>query len=100
MQDKVNSLDDLKWSSSHKVGDITISIIQGKGCVGKRLSRTFEVWIWDSIGDIPYKGQFDAEMTTDPFVIYDCDLLDLIKQIELDPQGWVKNQRDAFNELG
>lgn len=49
----IDSVDDLKWSASHQIGDIKISIIQGDGCYGSRDLNTFEVMVWDSNGDIP-----------------------------------------------
>jgi len=49
---KIEDLDDLRWRAEHQIGDITISMIQGKGCYGKRHSNTFEVLLWDSNGNI------------------------------------------------
>src|SRR6056300_488589 len=49
----IDNVDDLKWSAKHQIGDVTISIIQGDGCYGSRDLNTFEVYAWDSDGDIP-----------------------------------------------
>tara|TARA_B100002019_G_C21206580_1_gene567008 strand:- start:472 stop:822 length:351 start_codon:yes stop_codon:yes gene_type:complete len=88
MQDKVNSLDDLKWSASHQIGDIRISIIQGKGCHGKRRGDTFEVLLWDNNGDIPLSDDTIGCYLSAQDVI---DLIDLIQHFDdRDKKGLMK----------
>jgi len=49
----ITSVDDLHWQATYQVNDINISIVQGNGCQGSRSSDTFEVLLWDDIGNIP-----------------------------------------------
>lgn len=49
----ITNMDDLHWQATYQVNDINISIVQGNGCQGSRSSNTFEVLLWDDIGNIP-----------------------------------------------
>ncbi len=99
MQDKVNSLDDLKWSARHQIGDITISIVQGKGVQGSRAGNTFEVLAWDSDGTIPLSDSDVGSYFSDQDVL---DLIHCISNWSYSPKGrgvyntWAYYQRNLF----
>lgn len=98
MKFKVNSLDDLKWSASHQIGDIRISIIQGKGCHGKRRGDTFEVLLWDNDGDIPLSDNTIGDYFSAQDVL---DLFDSISNWTYTPKSrvynsWADYQRDLY----
>lgn len=86
----VQELDDLKWSARHQIGDITISMVQGKGVHGSRQKNNFEVLIWDNDGDIPLSesdiGYYMSwqELTT---------LMNTIQRWKHPTQSWAEFQR-------
>ena len=89
MQDKVNSLDDLKWSARHQIGDITISIVQGKGVQGSRNGNNFEVLVWDSDGNIPLS---DSDIGSYMSWYEVRDLINCIREWD----GWTSHQRNLY----
>jgi len=98
MQDKVNSLDDLKWSARHQIDDITISIVQGKGVQGSRAGNTFEVLLWDSDGTIPLSDNDVGGYLSDQDVL---DLFDSISNWNYNPKSrayksWAYYQRMLY----
>jgi len=90
---RVEDLDDLKWSSSYQIGDIMISMIQGKGCYGRRHSNTFEVLVWDSNGNIPLGFNDIGEYMSEGEVI---ELINLIKNFKHGDKTWAEYQRHLW----
>lgn len=86
----IQELDDLRWSAKHHIGDITISMVQGKGVHGSRQKNNFEVLIWDNDGDIPLSesdiGYYMSwqELTT---------LMNTIKTWKHPTKSWAEFQR-------
>lgn len=75
---KLDTLDDLHWKAHHKIGDISISIIQGKGCYGKRSSNSFEVLVSDSKGNIPLDDNDIGSHYTEKQVVNLINLIDRV----------------------
>ena len=75
---KVDTLDDLHWKAYHKIGDISISIIQGKGCHGSRAKNNFEVLVSDSKGDIPLDDDNIGSYYTEKQVVNLINLIDRV----------------------
>lgn len=90
---RVEDLDDLKWSTKYEIGDTTISIIQGKGCFGKRHSNTFEVLVWDSDGNIPLGFNEIGEYMSEDEVV---ELINSIKKFKHGDKTWAEYQRHIW----
>lgn len=87
--DRVVSADDLSWSSSVQIRDISLSVIQGKGTHGSRDSNTFEVLAWDSNGNIPLS---DSDIGSYMSWYGVRDLINCIREWD----GWASHQRNLF----
>ena len=92
----ITSMDDLHWKASHEIGDVSLSIIQGDGCQGKRNSDTFEVLAWDSKGNIPLSDYEVASYFSTKDVL---KLINCISNWEDKTTSWATYQREFYPKL-
>lgn len=89
----ITNMDDLHWQASYQVDDINISIVQGNGCQGSRSSNTFEVLLWDDIGNIPLSDYDIGSYLSWQDVV---DLISSIKHWDGRTQTWADHQRSLY----
>ena len=89
-------MDDLHWQASYQVNDINISIVQGNGCQGSRSSNTFEVLLWDDIGNIPLSDYEVASYFSTKDVL---KLINCISNWKDKTTSWATYQREFYPKL-
>ena len=89
----IRSMDDLHWQATHQINGINISLIQGNGCQGSRVSNTYEVLVWDSDGNIPLSDFDIGSYMAEGEVI---TLIRAISNWNNSKKSWAEYQREYF----